>query len=253
MHKCLRNQLFLEIALKIMCYSNSSTSKNIELSKRYKKDIPTHLDETPIYIQSGFAFSKWRVITEEAYVTPMNWGLIPAWYNGSDTKEISKLTLNARVETVADKPSFKHLVSSNRCIIPSTGFFEWKLTGKSKIPYFIFPKHDFVFSMAGLYDSWMDSTTGNIVNTFSILTCEANQLMAEIHNTKKRMPCILNSESESDWLKGSLAIEQLCVPFSENKMNAHEVQKSLLVSSDNNRPEAQLPAFNATYEQGKLF
>jgi putative SOS response-associated peptidase YedK len=236
-----------------MCYSNSSTSKNIDLSKRYKKEIPDHLNESPIYMQSGFAFSQWRVISSSAHILPMNWGLVPTWFNGTDPHEIAKLTLNARVESAAEKPSFKNLVARNRCIIPSTGFFEWKLNGKSKIPYFIYPTNDSVFSMAGLYDTWMEAQTGKIINTFSILTCEANPLMAEIHNTKKRMPCILKSEFESDWLKGLLPLEQLYVPFPQEFMNVHEVQKTILMSADSNRPEVQLPAFNESYEQGTLF
>jgi putative SOS response-associated peptidase YedK len=236
-----------------MCYSNSSTSKNIELSKRYKKQIPERLDETPIFFQSGFTFGKWRAITASDCISTMNWGLVPSWFNGSDLKEISALTLNARVESASEKPSFRHLVSRNRCILPSTGFFEWQMNGKVKIPYFIYPKNDIVFSMAGLYDNWMDAKTGNLINTFTILTCEANALMAEIHNTKKRMPCILNKEMETDWLSGGLSIDALQIPFSENQMNAHEVNKTLMLSSDNNRAETQLPSYNASFEQGTLF
>jgi putative SOS response-associated peptidase YedK len=236
-----------------MCYSNSSTSKNIDLSRRYKKEIPEGLNETPIYYQSGFAFSKWRIITASDEITEMNWGLVPSWFNGSDPKEISAMTLNSRVESATEKPSFKHLVSRNRCIIPSSGFFEWQLNGKVKIPYFIYPKNDFVFSMAGLFDTWLDSKTGIILSTFTILTCDANPLMGEIHNTKKRMPCILNKELESNWINGLIPLTDLYTPFSENNMNAHEVQKSLFLNTVNNVPEVQLPAFNATYAQGKLF
>lgn len=183
----------------------------------------------------------------------MNWGLVPSWFNGSDPKEISAMTLNSRVESAAEKPSFKHLVSRNRCIIPSSGFFEWQLNGKVKIPYFIYPKNDIVFSMAGLFDTWLNSQTGIILNTFTILTCEANTVMAEIHNTKKRMPCILNKESEKNWINGLIPLTDLYTPFSENNMNTHEVQKSILLNAVNNVPESQLPAFNATYAQGKLF
>ncbi len=236
-----------------MCYSNSSTSKNIDLSRRYKKEIPEGLNESPIYYQSGFAFSKWRIITASDEITEMNWGLVPSWFNGSDPKEISAMTLNSRVESAAEKPSFKHLVSRNRCIIPSSGFFEWQLNGKVKIPYFIYPKNDIVFSMAGLFDTWLNSQTGIILNTFTILTCEANTVMAEIHNTKKRMPCILNKESEKNWINGLIPLTDLYTPFSENNMNTHEVQKSILLNAVNNVPESQLPAFNATYAQGKLF
>ena len=192
-----------------MCYSNSSTSTNVELSKRYKKSVPPSVETKAIFYASGFSFPDWRIITNNEYIEIMRWGLIPSWFNGQDSKEIASLTLNAKIETIKDKPSFKQLVDRQHCIVPSNGFFEWKTIGKDKIPYFIYPKNTNIFSMAGLYDRWMNSKTGEFIASFTILTCPANQLMEEIHNLKKRMPCLLLKEQEQDWLNGKLSTEYL--------------------------------------------
>ncbi|MEY3200403.1 MAG: putative response-associated peptidase YedK [Bacteroidota bacterium] len=109
-----------------MCYSNSSTSKNVDLSKKYVKKIPAGMDETPIYFASGFSFPTWRIVTQEDTLQIMNWGLIPSWFKEQDFKEIASMTLNARIETVEEKASFKNLLHRQECIVPSSGFFEWQ-------------------------------------------------------------------------------------------------------------------------------
>lgn len=236
-----------------MCYSNSSTSKNVDLSKKYKKKIPEGMDETPVFCASGFSFPTWRIATKEDSLQTMNWGLIPAWFNGENTKEIASMTLNAKAETIREKASFKQLVHRNECIVPSSGFFEWKTVGKEKIPYFIYPKSEEIFSLAGLYDTWMDPLTGNTRKTFTILTCPSNTLMSEIHNSKKRMPVILTTNQEEDWLLGKLAPEALLKPLDDSFMFAHEVDRKLIAGKMHNCPEVQKPFHNQFYEQGSLF
>lgn len=236
-----------------MCYSNTSTSKNIDLSKKYGKKIPANLNETPIFFASGFSFPKWRIVTKADELQSMNWGLIPSWFKEANFKEIASMTLNAKVETLNEKASFKHLIQRNECIVPSTGFFEWQTKGKEKIPYFIAPSKGEIFSMAGIYDVWMHPLTGEQHTTFSILTCPANELMEEIHNTKKRMPVILATEHENDWLQGKLDLDILKVPLPSDKLKAHEVNRKLISSKTNNVPEVLLPFKNEFYEQGSLF
>ena len=236
-----------------MCYSNSSTSKNIDLSKKYGKKIPKGMDEKPIYFASGFTFPAWRIVTREESLETMHWGLIPAWFKGADYKEIASMTLNARVETVDEKASFKHLVNRKMCIVPSSGFFEWQTIGKEKIPYFIYPTHGNILSMAGLFDQWHDPLTGILKKTFTILTCPANELMSEIHNSKKRMPVILKSEQEMDWLQGKLDLDILQHPVDSSFIKAHEVNRKLVASKNQNSLEVQLPFKNDLFEQGSLF
>ncbi len=235
-----------------MCYSNSSTSSNIQLAQRYKRNIPDSLPETPVFFASGFQFPTWRVISTNESIEVMTWGLIPRWYKGNDTAGFAANTLNAKLETLTEKASFRQLVDRNRCIVPSTGFFEWQTIQKLKIPFFIFPSSDSVFSMAGLMDQWVMSD-GSVKKTFTIISCPANELMSEIHNTKKRMPVILRKEQEENWLSGKLTLEALEVPFPSERMNAREINKSLISSKKPNDPAVQQPFDNGFFAQASLF
>jgi putative SOS response-associated peptidase YedK len=147
--------------------------------------------------------------------------------------EFASKTLNARIETCAEKASFRHLIGSKRCLVPSSGFFEWQTAGKLKIPYFITDPKQEIFSIAGIYDSWLDHSTGALENTFTILTTAANPLMAEIHNTKKRMPLILATNEEDAWLAGKLSLENI-MDRSAIQLEAWEVDKRIILSSNAN-------------------
>lgn len=234
-----------------MCYSNSSTSKNIDLANRYKKTIESIPEQTPIYYASAFTFPNWRIITNEKDIKLMRWGLVPGWFNGLSVLEIAKTTFNARIETLSEKASFKSLVKRSRCIIPSTGFFEWKHENKQKIPHFIYPTNDSVLSMAGLNDTWLNPNSNEILKTFTIITCEANPLMAEIHNTKKRMPLILNKEDENYWLNGDYEIEDFQLK-SNPELDAFPVNSKILMSQEPNILEAQRK-FEPKNSQQSLF
>lgn len=236
-----------------MCYSNSSTSKNIDLSKKYGKQIPLQMDESPIYFASGFSFPTWRIVTNDDVLQSMQWGLIPSWFKDADSQSIASMTLNARIESVDEKASFKHLLRRQECIVPSNGFYEWKHIGKEKIPFFIYPAHEPIFSMAGLYDCWSSPLTGELHKTFTILTCPANSLMEDIHNTNKRMPVILKPEQENKWLQGKLIPDDLLEPIPSEFIKAHEIDRKIINGNNQNRPEVQIPFKNTFYEQGSLF
>jgi putative SOS response-associated peptidase YedK len=212
-----------------MCYSNSSTSSNLELSKRFEKKTNLLVDYKPIYYNNAFLFPEWRIITSETEIQNMQWGLIPHWYKGTNWKEMASKTANARIETAHEKISFKFLLSKQRCIIPSNGFFEWQHVGKLKRPYFIYPTQESIFSMAGIYDEWTDLSTGEIKKSFSIITTEANELLAEIHNMKKRMPLILNKQNEASWLNGEATLNDFNLTFDASKMGHHSVNTKLLL------------------------
>lgn len=234
-----------------MCYSNSSTSKNIDLAKRYKKAVDSIPKQQPIYFASAFTFPIWRIITKEKDIQLMRWGLVPIWFRGQNELDIAKTTFNARMETLSEKASFKSLVNSSRCIIPSSGFFEWKHENKQKIPHFIYPTNDSVFSMAGLYDSWMNPHSNEILYSFTIITSEANDFMAEIHNSKKRMPLILNANDEESWLNGEDEIKDFQLN-SKPDLDAFPVDSKILMSSEPNVLEAQRK-FEPKNSQQSLF
>jgi putative SOS response-associated peptidase YedK len=129
----------------------------------------------------------------------LHWGLLPHW---AKDKEIRKNTLNARIETIAEKPSFRQVVHQ-RCLVLVDGFYEWQWldpAGKLKQKYEIgLPNHE-AFALGGLWSQWTDKETGELLTTYAILTTEAKGLMAEIHNSKHRMPLIIAPGQENAWL-----------------------------------------------------
>lgn len=237
-----------------MCYSNSLTSKNVDLSKKYKKVIPSDMKEDPLYYASGFSFPEWRVITKDTEIKNMFWGLIPHWFSGANQPEFASKTLNARCETVLKKVSFKHLIGRKHCVVPSTGFFEYHTKGKKKIPYFVYPQQDKLFSMAGIYDEYTDPINGQKKYTFSILTSDANPFMAEIHNSKKRMPIMLTDDKIDGWLEANEKDVELFFKKTSNDLfAAHPVESKLLKAENCYSEKVQKKYISPGFEQGNLF
>lgn len=120
------------------------------------------------------------------------WGLIPFWVKNLEAaNKISERTLNARSETIFEKPSFRHSIMSKRCLIIADGFFEWQHENKKAYPYYIKLKGNETFGIAGIWDSWTNPESKEEMRTFSVITTAANSLLEKVHNTRKRMPVIL--------------------------------------------------------------
>jgi putative SOS response-associated peptidase YedK len=184
-----------------MCFYSKLSKKAVELEKRFKASMSNPELFTGSEIINGFSFPLNPVITNEDpnTIKLFNWGLIPNW---ARDKEIRKNTLNARVETIQEKASFKNCIN-NRCLILADGFYEWQWQdelGKKKQKYLIHLPNNEAFAFAGIYSKWVDKETGELVNTYSMVTTEAKGLMLEIHNSKKRMPIILSASNEQNWL-----------------------------------------------------
>ena len=126
-------------------------------------------------------------------VDPLRWGLVPSW--AKDLRQGARM-INARSETVAEKPAFRSSFKKRRCLVPADGFYEWKKVGKDKQPYYIRMLGHEPFAMAGLWATWA-SPAGENVASFAILTSEANEIVAEIHH---RMPVILPKQAFESWL-----------------------------------------------------
>jgi putative SOS response-associated peptidase YedK len=126
-------------------------------------------------------------------VVLMRWGLIPHW--AKEEKTAYKM-INARVETLAQRPAFRGLLAANRCMIPATGYYEWKAEARGKTPFYIHPKSHEFFAFAGLYDVWI-RPDGEELYTFTIITKDSDKFMAQLHN---RMPVILERDLEDAWL-----------------------------------------------------
>lgn len=161
--------------------------------------------------------------------TPMRWGLIPFW---SKDIKIGYKMINARAETVDEKPSFKKPLKDKRCLVLTNGFYEWKkVDSKTKIPYFVRLKNKKPFAFAGLWENW--NKEGNDLNTFTIITTSVNKLMEEIHN---RMPVILGREGKYKWLdpdlKDASELKDMLIPYPSEEMEAYEI--SMFVNSPKN-------------------
>lgn len=164
---------------------------------------------------NGFSYPNLPIITNEkpdVITTDHTWGLLPSWTKDIDFR---KNTLNARIETIHDKPSFNNIVQ-NRCLILATGFYEWRWLdekGKSKEKYHISSQTDEIFCFAGLNDKRVNPATGEVFNTYTMVTTEAKELMQYIHNHKRRMPVILNREDEIAWLDAPKKISDFAFPY----------------------------------------
>jgi putative SOS response-associated peptidase YedK len=166
------------------------------------------------------------------------WGLIPSW---AKDPAIGNRMINARSETVANKPSFRSAFRRRRCLVPADGFYEWGKIGGAKQPFFIHMQEESPFAIAGLWEHWQDSE-GNEIETCTLLTTEANALLATIH---KRMPVILNPGDYARWLdpdsSDPVALHNLLMPYPADAMAFRAV--SLHVNNPRNEgPACQEPA-----------
>jgi putative SOS response-associated peptidase YedK len=142
--------------------------------------------------------------------------LIPSW---SKDPSIANKLINARAETVENKPSFKNAFRKRRCLIVADGFYEWKREGKSKMPLYFYLKSHQPFGFAGLYETWL-STDKKEINTCVIITITANELIAPVHD---RMPVILSDEQERIWLDSDAAdvsiLKSILKPYPAGEMD----------------------------------
>ena len=149
----------------------------------------------------------------------LRWGLIPAW--AKDATMGSRL-INARAETVAEKPSFRSAFRHRRCLVIADGFYEWRRQDGKKQPFYFRMKNQQPFAFAGLWEHWQDPK-GEAINSCTILTTEANELLQQIH---QRMPVILNPKDYDMWLDPTMQIEQLqqlLQPYSSTAMTSYPV------------------------------
>ena len=215
-----------------MCYHYTVPDIDLlETRFQAKFEEPSRFDR--IYHVSGFVKPRLPVILNEAPDTIQlaHWGLIPHWVKdeGTATRLRGRL-LNARAETIHEKPSFRSLVTSKRCLILADGFFEWRHFKGQTYPYYIQLQSRESFAFAGLWDTWIHPETQESVKTYVIITTWANPLLEQVHNKRKRMPVILHPTDEQPWLRMDLspdAIDSLLVPFEATKMVAHPVSRHI--------------------------
>ena len=240
-----------------MCYFTEVPDWT-ELDKLMDYAIRTDEWNEYFHVVNGFSnTAKLPVVTSEMprNIQAFNWGLIPQWCKtNAEIAKMKAFTLNARNDTIFEKKSFKNLIGKKRCLIFIKGFYEWHTIGKAKYPYYIFMKDHQIFSLAGIYDSWVDTETGEIHNNCSMITTEANPLMAKIHNEAKRMPVIVGNENREKWLLSDLTKEEInsmMIPYHEDKMDAYTISK--LVNSRTENPNQEKVKERVEYPELSMF
>ncbi len=178
--------------------------------------------------------------TKQREFVHFHWGLIPSW---AKDPAIGYKMINARSETVTEKPSFRQAFKYRRCLIPVSGFYEWQKVGKTKQPYFIHSSEGQLFAVAGLWEHW-HSADGSEIESCTLLTTAANDLMRPLHD---RMPVIIHPEDYALWLDPQETkpdqLLPLLRPFPTEQMTAYPVS-TIVNSPFNEIPACIEPAYN---------
>lgn len=242
-----------------MCYNIEQVRWKIE--KMIKRGYLSRSDFEKMpdsWVLKAYFYPSVLVITNERpfKAKELTWGLIPTWSSANSAFDIRKFTLNAKSETLTEVLSYRHLVGKRHCLIPVSGFYEWRDIHKSKYPYYIYMKNHEPFMLAGLWDTWTEPGTLQTHHTFTIITCEANGLLKKIHNKKRRMPVIISKEDEERWLTANdyQTVADLCKPYDESKMDAHTIDKTTIMKKKGyNVPGVNDHVFYPETEQRTLF
>jgi len=215
-----------------------------EIIRELETDLEPYL--TQWHHVSGFSHPNLLIYTNESPKLPTlaKWGLIPEWTkNKEQANKLHNNTINARGESIFEKPSFRNSAIHKRCIVPVDGFFEHHHREKKIFPYFIHKKDDEPLNLAGLWSEWLNKQSGEIERTFSIVTCKANTLLSGIHNNPKlpgpRMPLILNEKSTDLWLDCNIdkdKINSLIQPSTE-ELVTHTIRPLRGKHSQGNTPK----------------
>ncbi len=214
-----------------MCYFSSISVGFKIIEDRFGARFVQTESFKPVYSASAFTFPSLPVISNEAaeQIVLMQWGLIPFWAKNLEAAlNLREKTLNARAESIFERPAFRLAVKSKRCLVLADGFFEWRHENKKAFPYYIRLKNQAPFAFAGIWDNWRNPDKQENIKTFSIITTRANPLLEKIHNIKKRMPCILSRENEKTWLQKELdkdSIQALLQPYDSGEMEAYPVSR----------------------------
>lgn len=189
-----------------------------------------------------------RELNGKREAVSMQWSLVPHWHTDGNVK----WTFNARSEDLVNKPTWRDPFKRSRCIIPNSAFIEWQARGTKKQPYLIFLKDRPVQSFAGLWDRWRNPETGEVLESCSVITVPANDLVAEIHD-KKRMPVYLHPEEYDEWLdpdnNNTDELQNLLTAYPEEAMDCFEIDPAI-GNIKNDYPELIKPQ---RQQQGTLF
>ena len=169
----------------------------------------------------------------EHSLVPMQWGLMPRWKPQPGKRGVAPI--NARAETLFEKPMFRNLTKAQRCIVPVSGFYEWQKVGDHKQPFYITAEDGEAWGLAGLYDQTHEDE--DAVGSFTIITTQANDRMSSLH---ERMPVILPRDAEDDWLSADVRdpheVEQFLRSYPDDEMLVYPVSTAVN-NTRNNGPQ----------------
>ena len=207
-----------------MCGRFANTNTIEDLVVKFNIDIDSAND---LYISESYNISPTQyslVIFEDKMqrkIEKMHWGLIPSW---SKDKKFSSNMINARLESIKDKPSYKNLVNTNRCIVISSGYYEWTQSGEKKQPYYIY-NDEKILPIAGLWTKWED------ILSFTIITRNAHKSLKSIHH---RMPLVLDSDSIDSYLNTDISFDE-SYTISNSHLKYHKVSRMVNSTANNNK------------------
>jgi len=222
-----------------MCGRFSLQATLEEIAKQFNAEIEDSSLFNPRYNiapSQTVAAVRLKPDTAQRELVRLRWGLIPSW--AKDLK-IAYSTINAKAETVAEKPAFRSAFRKRRCLIPASGFYEWQLQGKQKQPMYIRLRDRHPFAFAGLWEHW-EPKEGEPIESCTIVTTDANAFMVPIHN---RMPVILASQDYDPWLDPAVptdSLRALLKPYEADEMEAYAVSK-MVNSPRNDSPQCLEP------------
>jgi putative SOS response-associated peptidase YedK len=196
------------------------------------------LTDLPLFHASGFSHPELLIYTNRSPDFPevASWGLVPSWVTDPDhLKKMWNNTLNARGESIFEKPSFRDSARNKRCVVYVDGFYEHHHHNGNTYPFYIFRKDGLPMVLAGLWSEWIDEETSGVLISFTIVTTTGNELLSKIHNNPKlkgpRMPVILSEETEDEWL-GAVdesddpsGVSDLISSFPEDRLDFYTVSR----------------------------
>ncbi len=229
-----------------MCFNMTLLTEMKELEQEFRA-LFEEISFSPAAGISGFSHPSWPIIPAEhpGSARMVRWGLIPSWARTrEEAQKLRKATLNARLETAWDLPSFRNSIGPRRCLIPVDGFYEPFHHEGSSYPFYLHRRDRKLFALGGIYDRWNDPETNRRYATFSILTTDARGIVSVIHNRKQRMPLMISSEDYQRWLDPNLDRQEvlsLAEREPDDQLTAYPVSSQLYARSGKQQDDLTKP------------
>ena len=228
-----------------MCFTVSIYAQTHSIETDLGALFEHEQDYRPYFHVSGFVHPCLPLLTSEEpkQIQLCEWGLIPRWTKSVDASiEIRRMTLNARRETIFEKPSFRDAVKKRRALLPVNGFIEWRHDGSVKQPHFVRAADGSMLTLGCIWEDWTDPDSGELHRTFSIVTTDANELMSYVHNIKQRMPVIIPKLDRATWLYADDRehIEPCMRPLEDGILEAFPITREVSIIKVNTTEEELL-------------